>query len=229
MTTSLTITQVCAVCGKEGKHHLVRSSNSNGMDLDLRSQGMVRHTRYGWPLKCDKCGYRFLNLEYAPEGAAELVASDDYRAAVADDRFPESADVWIGTAMVGELAGYPVLAHQAWLEVAWLCDDQGLDEMAAHSRQTSLALLRSALESGSIAEESLALAHVVLADMLRRTGRFEEAREALDVACGTPPHELWSAIIERQAEAIANRDTGAHSVDSGPTIHMQADVTLLSC
>ena len=84
-------------------------------------------------------------------------------------------------ALVAEADERRDVAFSQLLSAAWACDDSGVEEQARICRDRAVEMLAAAMEGGDV-PASNPVGHVVLADVLRRAGRFEEAMAACAVA-----------------------------------------------
>ncbi len=109
------------------------------------------------------------------------------------------------------------LAKAGWtaLVAAWACDDLGAsDEQAARRcRLRAVELWSQAEEVGqTIVEQGFGATQLLLADVLRRAGRFEEARSRCHRGLSGRPEEPFRSLLEFEMELVSNEDTAAHSV-----------------
>ena len=172
----------CAICGDTTEHAVVTSTSSFGPpDLDLRPSGPAR-----WALQfqiqcCPRCGYCAERIGERTRGARGAVESIVYRDVLENARMPELARRFFCAALVAEAAELRDQASSHFLSAAWACDDSGAVEQARICRDRAAEMLAKAIEWGDVPSES-PVVHGVRADMLRRSGRHDEAIDALDAA-----------------------------------------------
>lgn len=207
----------CSICGEMSSQNVLASTSIFGPpDLDLRPQGPAR-----WALEfrvqcCPRCGYCAENLGQRTPRAGRTVASIIYRDVLENARMPALARHYFCAALVAEAAERRGDAARRFLDAAWACDDAEAAEQARICRQRAAEMLASAIEWGDVPTES-AVVHGVLADLLRRAGRYDEAIDAVAAAEATldPEDEEESGtatvlgFIRELAEA---GDDEAHSV-----------------
>ena len=178
MTTFRETEVRCAVCGERQSALTLTSTSSFGPpDLDLRPAGPRRWALPYTVQRCRACGYCARSLGEAPPGVASTVASPVYQGVLDDSRLPSLARSLFCSALVREAAGDPDGAGWRFLEAAWACDDVPDPGQARICRGRAVEMFRRALVTG----EAKAPAPVVLtlvADLLRRARRFDEALDA---------------------------------------------------
>jgi hypothetical protein len=126
-------------------------------------------------------------------GARRTVTSLVYRDVLENARMPALARHFFCAALVAEAAELRGDAARRFVDAAWACDDAGAAEQARICRQRAAEMLLSALEWGDVPTES-PVVRGVLADLLRRAGRYDEALGALEAG-----------------EALLDRDDDDHS------------------
>lgn len=118
MATIATEEKRCAVCGKTSVQGFVADAGREGSaDLDLRPPPDQRETIAHWVQECPHCGYCGLSLEEPTAGAAEVIASEGYRALregtepelvvrlLCASTLLEHADRWVEAAQAAQRAG----------------------------------------------------------------------------------------------------------------------------
>lgn len=108
----------------------------------------------------------------------------------------------------GELTG----AGWGALLAAWSLDEAGERESARLCRERALELWERAEEAGEpLAEQGPVAAHLLLAEVARRAGRFEAARSRCHRGLSGRPQEPFRSLLEFELELITARDTSVHS------------------
>jgi hypothetical protein len=120
-------------------------------------------------------------------------------------------------ALVAEAAGLRGDAARRFIDAAWASDDADAAEQARTCRQRAAEMLASAIERGDVPTESPVVLGV-LADLLRRAGRYDEAIGVLESG-----EDLLDPADEEQSgtgttlgyirELAEAGDDDAHSVD----------------
>lgn len=211
MTTFLEQRVRCARCGKTSEQEVLASTNAFGSpDLDLRPPEMERSTMGLWLQLCPECGYVAPDLS-ALVGKAETVRSPEYRGVLDDTRYPELARRFLAYGLLcGETDAESAALSR--LHAAWVCDDAEAADRALECRNMAAAGL-SALKPFDADEEGLSR-WAVLVDVLRRAGRFGDARAECEALLKQPRLEgIIRDVIQYQQRLIAAGDTAAHLVE----------------
>jgi hypothetical protein len=124
--------------------------------------------------QCPHCGYSARQIGQRTRGAARVVRSPIYRDVLERAKLPARARRFFCAALVAEAAEQREQSAWHFLEAAWACDDRGATQQARTCRERAAEMLGSALAYGDVATEN-AVVHGVLADLLRRAGRDDEA------------------------------------------------------
>jgi tetratricopeptide (TPR) repeat protein len=219
MTTMREIDVRCAVCGALGKKLELTSTSAFGPpDLDLRPNGPARWALPFGVQRCDACGYCAESIGSAPPGAREVVQSIVYRDVLERSKLPALARSYFCSALVEEAAGRYEASGWDFLAAAWACDDGQGPEQARSCRQRAAEMFERALGRGDIAA-SRAAVQTVIADLWRRSGRFEDALGACEAArqefaaleAGDDEERSTAAVIDFIHALSTARDDDAHS------------------
>lgn len=206
----------CRACGAPGERVRVDSTNEFGAsDLDTRPPEMRRSTMPYWVVVCGACGYAFdphADSDRTPD--AELLGSEEYQAQLADPTMPELASGLLCRALFVEADGDLVAAGWSVLAAAWACDDERHAEGAERCRIRTAALWQRAFGAGEQIIEPNEAVHAVLADVLRRAGRFDAAAEECErgLMLDGLDSPLRMALTYTQ-RLVACRDRSRHSFD----------------
>lgn len=203
----------CAVCGEACRFTIPEATGSVGSrDLDTRPAEPLRSTIYAWVKRCPSCGYCAPDPGKAPKGAADVAKLPRYRWQLDARKFPDIANTFLCWSIIQEDLGAPAQAAWASLHAAWVCDDEGEDVPARICRKRAADLLRRAWEKGERLAALEGADEAVLADLLRRAGRFREARTVVAEALEKHPQPIIADIMRLQARLIAASDRAAHTV-----------------
>lgn len=162
--------------------------------------------------RCPECGYAAYDLSEPAGAVATFVRSAAYQSMRANESVPELASTYLCRALIEERAGAPADAGWAALSAAWACDDEASIEAAMYCRERAIELFRSAGASGARFASEAAAEHAILADLLRRTGRFDECQGEC-MAGLAAAGELPEGLLELQIALVERGDTAAHSAD----------------
>ena len=161
--------------------------------------------------RCTGCGYCAPNISLAKETAGEVVASARYKRVVDDRSLPQLARSWLGWSMIAEEAGEPVEAGWAALTGAWACDDEKCMEGAERARNQAADLFGSVVRAGQKFSETPGGDSAILADILRRCGRFAEAMEHCTAEATPEAPELLVAGLAFQRFLCERQDRQRYS------------------
>ncbi len=203
----------CAVCGETCRFTIPEAASSVGSrDLDTRPAEPLRSTIYAWVKRCPSCGYCAPDPGKAQEGAADVVKLPRYRGQLDARKFPGIANTFLCWSIIQEDLGLPARAAWASLHAAWVCDDEGVDVPARICRKRAADLLRRGWEKGERLAAPEGADEALLADLLRRAGRFREARAVVKETLEKNPEPVIADILRLQARLIAASDRGVHTV-----------------
>ncbi|MDQ7029375.1 MAG: hypothetical protein Q9O62_06135 [Ardenticatenia bacterium] len=214
MTTFYEDELTCAVCGHTSTHTVLISSSAFGAsDLDTRPPPLLRLTL---PLQvqcCPSCGYCARDVTRASATARAVVARPDYRAQLQDERFTYLANMFLCQSMILEAEGDYANAGWAALRAAWHCDDEAYNAAAILCRRRAAALFAEAQRRGHPFAETPEAEAAILADVLRRSGRFAEAQAVAAQRLAQHPSPTIEQILRFQHHLCRQRDTALYTVD----------------
>lgn len=198
----------CALCGVLSSQPVLLQADARGSpDLDLRPPESLRSTLEAWIQHCPSCGYCADDISSLHEGADGIIESSAYRGILRDTTLPLLARRFLCWSIIQNQRGSPAKAGWAALHAAWACDDIGYADAASECRQKALASFRAAQYQGSRFAHGKGVEETILADILRRSGRLDEA-EAL---CCQAPDPTPGILLEQYLATI--RDLNSHSMD----------------
>lgn len=204
---------ICAVCGESCRFTIPEAVASIGpRDLDTRPAEPLRSTIYAWVKRCPSCGYCAPDPGKALEGAADVVRLPRYREQLDSRKFPGIANTFLCWSIIQEDLGAPAQAAWAALHAAWACDDEGADVPARVCRRRAADLLRRAWDQDERLAPRAWADEALLVDMLRRAGRFREARAVATEVLERNPEALIAGIMRFQVRLIIAADRRAHTV-----------------
>ena len=189
MTTMMSDRRRCFICGYVSEYPILTSTNTFGAcDLDFRPPEMKRSTMPYWIQECPSCGYVAVDVSLSapfPKYIRQLIASEDYRNC-GDLRFrSDLAKQFYRQYFLALEKGDKQEALHAIHCAAWECDDTPGEEMnAKQCRLLALDVLENdhphdmetEAEDDDYYEddEKEEIKDLIKADLLRRTGQFEE-------------------------------------------------------
>lgn len=218
MTLLGMVRERCAVCDALNVHKALLSTNSYAADLDGRPIGMARGTIYLWVHQCHRCGYCASALnELLPE-AKQTVYSEPFQQLQASRQYPDLAKRFLSLSLIQENAGHYYQASYSALCAAWAGDDKKQSEAATACRQQAITLLK---KSRSLAYQDCPTPpydddgtnEVILADMLRRTSAFEEARRIIEEGQLKKPSDRIAQMLDYELRLVEKRDSARHTAE----------------
>jgi hypothetical protein len=203
----------CALCHQANSCSLLLGTNTFGgvSDLDTRLGGAARKDTIRAIQRCSRCGYCGPDIARVKEPASEIVSSDRYKQVVDDGTLPELARQWLGWSLIAEASNEPADAGWAALSAAWACDDAGCAEGAERSRNRAAALFQAVIQAGQKLSPAAEGDAAILADILRRAGRFAEAKASCAIELGPETPELIAAGLAFQRFLCEREDRRGYS------------------
>lgn len=173
---------------------------------------MARSTLFYSVQRCSVCGYCASDVSRGSKTAARLIRTKRYQALLNDEAVPETARPFLCVALLQERGGR--LADAGWsaVQAAWACDDSAASSGAGQCRMRAIDLFRRAIASGRIITDGRASDHAVITDLLRRSGRFDEALTECGLGLATSSQRVVSLVLQFERLLIENRDTGTHTI-----------------
>lgn len=213
MTTFFPVKAKCAVCGATHEYNELGSTNAFGSpDLDTRPPEMQRSTMSAWVKSCPTCGYCAADITQAGPEAGAIVRGPEYLRQRADPSYPELANRFLCKALLDQGRGDHAGAAWAQIHAAWACDDAGRAGQANACRRGAVALIQRNLDGGSGLSEQPGAGLAIHLDLLRRSGRFDEARQLLEARRATVNDRVIAQIVDFQQGLITARDPNRHTI-----------------
>ena len=201
MTTLFKEAEKCLLCGQSHEYVRVGSTNEFGSpDLDTRPPEMRRSTMPYWIRRCPSCGYCAPEVSEGPGEVERVVESREYRKQLGDRMYPELANSFLCWAMIQEEVGDYARAGWAALHAAWACDDEGTPEASRLCRLRAIELFRQARSKGDTFIEGQGAEQVIMADLLRRSGQFEQVGAMYQE--GLPPNDPIGGLQAKPGKIV---------------------------
>lgn len=163
----------CAICGT--KHHFqsLGANNSFGMrDLDTRPPGIQRGLMHLMIEKCPKCGYASYDVSKNDNNISEQdLKSEDYVSILNNDKINFALKKFMLAGILIEKHNSK-LAGMSYLRAAWMADDSGEKIISKKMRSKAIKFLEFSLK-----EENNENIRLIIVDLYRRIGMFEEASD----------------------------------------------------
>lgn len=213
MTTLFSDTVVCAVCHEKTYVQNLGSTYSFGSsDLDTRPPLMRRSTMNIWVHACPTCGYCAADLSKASDGTFEVIESEAYQEIRTRVELPANARDFLCQALIAEASGRFDKAAWPTIFVAWLCDDDEASALADHYRLQAAELIQRAEREGQFLGSDSGTNQSVLADLLRRAGKFQEAKEVAQQGLDMELSETVEQVLRFQLHLIELQDRSCRTV-----------------
>jgi hypothetical protein len=209
----------CTVCGKKSTHTVIVSTNTIGgrMDLDTRPPEMQRSTMFAWLQRCPHCGYCAGDISDPDPQARAIVRSPGYRKLLA--QHPNAPFIATALCRAHLLAAEKKYGEAVWplLYAAWEADDARKREDARTIRKRAYEMIGTARASGQACASNAESERILEIDLLRRSGRFQEAFTFIERA--RPASKgFMRLIIDYERTLVRSYDDAAHSLDEVPGI-----------
>ncbi len=213
-TTLREVDKICALCQTRSTQTEVTSTNRMGYpDLDLRPPEMMRSTIEYWVQECPACGYCSEDIAAAGEGAETTIKTDAYRARLNDPDLPRLANRFLCLNLVREAAGKKNGAVYAAMCAAWACDDANNVAGACDARRLAIQEIKTIKDGGNSYMKQTGGDELLLADLARRCGDFEEARNWTEQGLGLNTEELVHKLLLYEKELATAKDPAAHTIE----------------
>ena len=122
----------CAVCGNDSYHKFNGSAKTfAGIFPDKIKSSSLPYLIQ----RCPNCGYCSHELSELMKGADEHIDSDEYRAQLTNEKFPELANIILCAGLLHECAEEYDKAGWDCLHAAEVCDDKEKIKAAVYSRR----------------------------------------------------------------------------------------------
>jgi len=203
----------CWLCESENKFTVVGSTNATGSsDLDVRPPEMRRSTMFAWVQRCPECGYCATDLAAPRPEAADVVSAKEYKRQLDDPTYPGLANSFLCEALIDSACRDYSAATWALIRAAWVCDDSGRPDQAVVCRQRAAEMLPVAEEHGQQIAKPEGASTAILVDLLRRSGRLDDARKAIAARRDMSTEGGIVRILDFQAALIDKKDMLCHTI-----------------
>jgi hypothetical protein len=214
MTTHYKEIKQCSVCGAENEYTGIGSTSQFGpQDLDTRPPERQRSTIFAWVQRCPDCGYcaAVVSETCRPE-AREIVNSREYKEQLNNPTYPELANSFLCKAIVDLESRALAATTLALMRAAWVCDDSGHFDQARICRQKAADMLVIAEEAGQQVSKQEGTDTAILVDLLRRSGRIEEARKVIAARRDGISDKVIAHILDFQTTLLNKNDVSCHTI-----------------
>jgi hypothetical protein len=172
---------------------------------------MERSTIFAWVHRCPECGYCASDVS-APQAEAEAaVSKNEYKKQLGDPMYPELANSFLCKAMVDQESKDYSATTWALIHAAWACDDSDHANQATMCRKRAADMLIKAEEHGQQVAEQEGASTAILSDLLRRSGRLEQARQVIATRRGGINEDIIVRILDFQTALLNRNDVSCHT------------------
>ena len=208
MTTVFPETVRCSVCGSENGIMVIGSTNTFGpTDLDTRPPEMKRSTMCYWVQECKTCGYTAVDLTDETALERSFFETEDYKSCKGIPFVSDLAKSFFRHYLIMTAEEQHEDAFFAALHAAWACDDREDETNAALMREKAVEMADRLLQTDSCDWKDTV--RLIRADLLRRTGRFDELLEQYESAAFE--NELMNAILAFEKELARRKLSGCYT------------------
>ena len=181
-------------------------------DLDTRPPETSRSGLFTGVQQCCGCGYCAVDVSKSSPGAETVIKSSEYRRQLHDDAYPYLVNSFLCMSMVNRAANDYAGATWALIQAAWACDDEGRAAEAVKCRSKAADMLVFAEDHGQSVAKQDGASTAILVDLLRRAGRVDDARAAIDQRPTGQAEGVIVEVLRYQDQLIARGDTGRHTM-----------------
>ncbi|MDR3208449.1 MAG: hypothetical protein LBT45_01210 [Rickettsiales bacterium] len=205
LATKISIEEkTCSVCGRKDKYSVVASYNTFGSTIYLDSRVSGGKKPNHFIKRCEKCNLVGYSIEKPVcDNQNDIVKSSEYQNFFKKGKITYSDEYLAYAFLLEKCNAEDKRIAGAYLDAAWNADDRQDNESAVSCRKKALPYFEKldGLEN-----------RLVLLDIYRRTGDFENARR-LASKIGRRGNECHiEDMIEFQKELIKNKDSDNHAV-----------------
>jgi tetratricopeptide (TPR) repeat protein len=165
-----------------------------------------------WVQRCPHCDYCAPSIEEGIDGANDLIGRETYKAQLGASDYPELARNFLCCSMLLENAGDYAEAGRFAHQAAWACDDNQAVELAIECRLKAFDFYSKAREQGQVIIEEGEEAF--LADILRRSGRFEQAMKFCNEGLKKAHNEMVISVLKFEMELIKRKNIQCYTVEN---------------
>ena len=175
--------------------------------------------------RCHECGYCASDLSTSTPGAEAVVKSEEYRRQLDDkttgpdtppgkyEPHPDLVNSFLCKSLLDISANDRAAATWSLIHAAWACDDRAdLADAAMTCRSKAADMLMSAECNGQAVGQEDGVSTAILVDLLRRSGRMDDARKVIAERRLTAPDQIIISILDFQEMLIDRGNTNRQTV-----------------
>lgn len=126
--------------------------------------------------------------------------------------YPELANKFLCQSIIEGAAKDYSRAGWSALRAAWACDDAGKAQAATNSRIEVIRLFQLARKKGQSFAENPAVEDAILADILRRSGKFEQVLNACQEGLAKHPADVVKAVLNFQKKPALKKNRRCYKI-----------------
>lgn len=206
--------EICFVCGNSSpQEEPLIPEDLQDFDLDSGPPRNQRSSLQTWVHVCPHCGYAADVLSKPLAGAEDMVGRPAYQRQLKKNDLPYRANAFLCATMLLENAGMMSHAASACMHAAWVCDDAQAHLQALQCRMKAVHLTRMAIQLVEEQHEpEPVMDEVVLVDLLRRTGQFTKAKEAIAYVQHRDVGPVTQQVLAHEQEWVDEKDAAQHTI-----------------
>lgn len=207
---------VCGSCGEIFIHRVPDGlCSAESKDLDTRPSKMKQSAMRSWLQFCSNCGYCAYDASNFDERCRILLDSAYYRHELYRGETANPDNVTLSSmfkcaARLYQVCGNSAAAGWANLHVAWIHDDECDTILSQVRRSIAADFFLGILRDGKKFSSQVGMSEVIVIDILRRAGRFEEALKVIEKLNITVVPEATIKILDFERTLIGEQNISAH-------------------
>ena len=207
-------TVICGKCGAECVVVEYGSTHTSGSaDLDNRPSEELRSALLETSVfRCDKCDYCSDDLSNVPDNLLDIMYLDSYKDQIVNSNYPMHANEYLCKSIIKKASGDVQGAAFAAQYAAWVCDDEGNKEAAISCRKLAIDLFSLLNLLDKVNFESKSEFYLLLIDLMRRSGQFENAKLLCEERMRVEEIELFKKILVFQNQMVKLEDNKVYTV-----------------
>lgn len=201
----------CAVCGNEHNFQKIVETEGIGMrDLDTRLPGLSRNTVHLFMEKCPQCGYVNSDISILLDDfKIEELNNENYQKVLNDENINFAIKKFILHALLQQKRDNKK-AGMSYLKAAWMADDAKKIKEARLLRSKAIKYLELSLDNEDDSKDNI---NLILVDLYRRIGMFEEASDYAKYLLNNFGLEKYKQnILLYQIKLCQDEDTLDHTI-----------------
>jgi hypothetical protein len=197
---------------------IIQSSNPQDDKPDLDSRTSIIERRYSHFMNlqyCPHCNYCSGDISIELSGdeiraVKNLIEGQLYNKIIENSIFPLYARLFMCGAMINELQRDYLAAGIAYLNSAWVCDEEDLDYSIRYRAKAAEAL--SVFEKEDFHTSKNITMHTLLTDIYRRMGDMKNAKRIYELSVSQPKEPQIEKILNFQSLLINENDSRRYRI-----------------